>query len=568
MVQTTLRTGRRPPAATAATAVTGLSEEQKKHLCYLWQTHGESPYLYSSSTSSNSMEDGTYQMVQRLHRFLVATFTSTGREQQSSPRTLEALRRVFFFTAQGTRFQTLKACIDIDHPKVICFDYQSFNDELDVYETEGSVQPSLSKKDDDANSFRFFLHERPHQALPALSCAVALALTTLCGCDETTAASSARNPFTLAAATTTCSSDQQPNANNRQQVIAGLERQELLRTITQAEFLTRLSNVYPKVKMNDVKTSVSNKFLSLRGHVTKVRPKRLRVVASLVQCTKCGLEFDYVFQDGRYTLPTKCEGMKCRATRNFSLVRSTARFVDVQEIKLQEAQDETTGAEAGRQPRHILVELQGADLVDSCHAGDIVRVSGTVRAVNSAFAAGRTGKRAMETSTYQLYITANSIQLEALSSSSSASASKDDSSSSGEYNAKRARQDVGGEGWSSSDGTGSSSAISFGADQLQAIVQLSHADHRMFDLGTRMAFPFDLLVRSICPSIIGHDMVKAGILLALLGGTPPAVEVKTKKSNQFSIRTNSHVLIVGDPGMGKVRSVVFRYLLLALDLLS
>jgi DNA helicase MCM8 len=313
--------------------------------------------------------------------------------------------------------------------------------------------------------------------------------------------------------------------------------------------------VYPKIKMNDVKTSVSNHFLSLRGHVTKVRPKRLRVVASLVQCTKCGLEFDHVFQDGRYTLPTKCEGMKCRATRNFSLVRSTARFVDVQEIKLQEAQDETTGAEAGRQPRHILVELQGADLVDSCHAGDIVRVSGTVRAVNSAFAAGKTGKRAMETSTYQLYITANSIQLEALSSSSTP---KDDSSSSGEYNAKRARQDVGGEG-SAPDGTGSSSAISFGADRLQAIVQLSHADHRMFDLGTRMAFPFDLLVRSICPSIIGHDMVKAGILLALLGGTPPAVEVKAKKSNQFSIRTNSHVLIVGDPGMGKVRCVAFGY---------
>jgi len=70
-------------------------------------------------------------------------------------------------------------------------------------------------------------------------------------------------------------------------------------------------------------------------------------------------------------------------------------------------------------------------------------------------------------------------------------------------------------------------------------------------MSVRMAFPFDLLVRSLCPSIIGHDMVKAGILLGLLGGTPPSSSGLEEVRSGVSIRSNIHCLVVGDPGMGK-----------------
>lgn len=42
-------------------------------------------------------------------------------------------------------------------------------------------------------------------------------------------------------------------------------------------------------------------------------------------------------------------------------------------------------------------------------------------------------------------------------------------------------------------------------------------------------------------------MVKAGLLLTLLGGTPPSVGFMENR-NAYSIRSNSHILIVGDPG--------------------
>lgn len=58
---------------------------------------------------------------------------------------------------------------------------------------------------------------------------------------------------------------------------------------------------------------------------------------------------------------------------------------------------------------------------------------------------------------------------------------------------------------------------------------------------------FDRLVHSLCPGIYRNEVVKAGLVLALLGGTRNPDE---KDSACFS-RADSHVLVVGDPGLGK-----------------
>lgn len=52
---------------------------------------------------------------------------------------------------------------------------------------------------------------------------------------------------------------------------------------------------------------------------------------------------------------------------------------------------------------------------------------------------------------------------------------------------------------------------------------------------------FALLVHSLCPGIYGHEMIKAGLLLSLFGGN----------AKHKGLRDHIHVLIVGDPGLGK-----------------
>lgn len=144
-----------------------------------------------------------------------------------------------------------------------------------------------------------------------------------------------------------------------------------------------------------------------------------------------------------------------------------------------------------------------------------------VAAINTAVAAGKTGKRAKENSTYKLYIQGHSIT----------------TMSESNRNEQRSDKDA-------NDGT---TQVVYNQEQLRNITQLCHADHRYFGLTERRAFPFDLLVRSLCPSIVGHNAVKAGLLLCLLGGTPPLSQAVEKEQ---SIRCNSHILIVGDPGLG------------------
>ncbi|KAK1337281.1 hypothetical protein QTO34_001907 [Cnephaeus nilssonii] len=52
---------------------------------------------------------------------------------------------------------------------------------------------------------------------------------------------------------------------------------------------------------------------------------------------------------------------------------------------------------------------------------------------------------------------------------------------------------------------------------------------------------------SLCPVIFGHELVKAGLALALFGGSQKYADDK----NRIPIRGDPHVLIVGDPGLGK-----------------
>ena len=81
---------------------------------------------------------------------------------------------------------------------------------------------------------------------------------------------------------------------------------------------------------------------------------------------------------------------------------------------------------------------------------------------------------------------------------------------------------------------------------------------------------FSLLVKSLCPSIFGNELVKAGMIMSLFGGTDYRLKQKAdltdfvdydqriddeesddEEYEQSSIRPDIHILIVGEPGLGK-----------------
>jgi DNA helicase MCM8 len=106
-----------------------------------------------------------------------------------------------------------------------------------------------------------------------------------------------------------------------------------------------------------------------------------------------------------------------------------------------------------------------------------------------------------------------------------------------------------------SGGSGVRRDAPFSPQELAAVRGLALSDH---------AFP--LLVHSLCPTIYGHELVKAGLLLGLFGGSstqaqsgrrsgPTAAaddDVSAHSAKDFKVRPDIHVLVVGDPGLGKV----------------
>ena len=65
-----------------------------------------------------------------------------------------------------------------------------------------------------------------------------------------------------------------------------------------------------------------------------------------------------------------------------------------------------------------------------------------------------------------------------------------------------------------------------------------------------------LLLSSFCTIIFGHDLVKMGLLLGLFGGSSAeschgSGTDATSRGESFRTRSDIHVLIVGDPGLGK-----------------
>ncbi|GIY65238.1 DNA helicase MCM8, partial [Caerostris extrusa] len=252
------------------------------------------------------------------------------------------------------------------------------------------------------------------------------------------------------------------------------------------------------LSFQDLKTYNYGKFVTIVGIIVRTSDIKPFCTNIAFICLKCQT-IQICNQDkGSYTQPSRCIGVECHSTNFRTLLKSPlTQTIPWKTVRLQELN--INQDEGGHVPRSIECELH-CQLTETCIPGDVVAVSGILSLNNLNEKKAATSRDAC---TYTLYIKANSVTC------------------------------LKGKNIENKDAI--SNSIHFKTEDLSIIKQI-HSENNLFQL----------MVASLCPNIYGHELIKAGIILALFGGT-----FTDEHEQKFSIRENSHILIVGDPGLGK-----------------
>ncbi|KAF1375446.1 hypothetical protein PFLUV_G00220250 [Perca fluviatilis] len=263
----------------------------------------------------------------------------------------------------------------------------------------------------------------------------------------------------------------------------------------------RLYNYEPLTALRTLRASVFGRLVCVRGTVVRVSNIRPLCTRMAFRCLGCMHTQSLPLQHGKYATPTKCIQPDCRS-RTFAPSRNSpfTHTVDWQIIKVQELMGGEQ-RETGRIPRTVECQLT-SDLCDSCVPGDTVTVTGIVRVTSDGSSRGN-----KDQCMFLLYLEAISVSNTKGKQSKSGQGSLEDRSGGEEFSLK----------------------------ELYAIQEIQSQPDLL-----------RLIVQSLCPVIYGHLLVKAALALVLFGGRQ-----KHTGKNSVPVRGDPHILMVGDPGLGK-----------------
>uniref|UniRef100_A0AAY4CGP3 DNA helicase MCM8 n=1 Tax=Denticeps clupeoides TaxID=299321 RepID=A0AAY4CGP3_9TELE len=258
----------------------------------------------------------------------------------------------------------------------------------------------------------------------------------------------------------------------------------------------RVYNYEPITPLKTLRANLYGKFVAIRGTVVRVSNIKPLCRKMAFTCNSCGDTQSLHMPDGKYTIPTKAKKSSCFLRKfpgnmilklSFCMLNMNYELCRVQELMSDDQR------ESGRIPRTVECELT-QDLVDSCVPGDMVTITGIVKVSNEDGTESNC-KTKKDKCMFLLYIEANSVS-----------------------NSKGQKSKV------SSEPECQGTSVEFSLKDLYAIQEIQAQE--------------DLL------KLI---LVKAGLALALFGGCQKYLDDK----NRIPIRGDPHMLVVGDPGLGK-----------------
>ena len=239
-----------------------------------------------------------------------------------------------------------------------------------------------------------------------------------------------------------------------------------------------------RLMIRDVRSRHLNKMVWTNGVVRQKSDVRPQVTSARFECPSCGNVITVLQHEKKFREPSRCG---CGRKGKFKEL--SKELIDAQGIVLEEAPEELEG---GEQPKRVNVFLKN-DLVSPLNdrrtsPGSKIKVTGWICEVPTSLRDG--GK----STKFDLMFHANHIET--------------------------IEEDF--------------TDIKISKEEEEAIKEIA-----------RDPDVYNRLVRSIAPSIFGHDKTKEALLLQFVGG------VRKERVDGTVTRGDMHVLLVGDPGCGK-----------------
>lgn len=251
-----------------------------------------------------------------------------------------------------------------------------------------------------------------------------------------------------------------------------------------SEIHVRITELPTSLSLRDLRQTNLNCLVRVTGVVTRRTGVFPQLKYVKFDCGKCGLTLGPFFQDTTKELKISfCSG--CESRGPFTVNSEQTVYRNYQKMTLQESPGSVP---AGRLPRHREVILLW-DLIDVAKPGEEIEVTGIYR---NNFDASLNTKNGFPV--FSTVLEANHINKK---------------------------------------------------EDLFAAVRLTEEDEKTIRSMARDDRIAKRIIKSIAPSIYGHDDIKTAIALSLFGGVPKDINRKHR------IRGDINVLLLGDPGTAK-----------------
>lgn len=293
------------------------------------------------------------------------------------------------------------------------------------------------------------------------------------------------------------------------------EQQEIHDLVQEIEgFATRVRpfNLDKVINLRDLNPEDIDKMVSVRGLVIRTTPVIPDMKEAFFRCAVCHHTVRVDIDRGKITEPTVCPREVCASQNSMQIVHNRCGFADKQVIKLQETPDNVPD---GQTP-HSVSLCCFDELVDVCKAGDRVEITGVFR-TNSVRINPR--QRSVK-NIFKTYLDVVHIQ---------------------KVDKRRMGIDVSTIEEELAEQAGNPKS------RTQETRKVSEEEEARIKEVAARPDVYEILARSLAPSIYEMDDVKKGILLQLFGGTNKSFA----KGGSPKYRGDINVLLCGDPSTSK-----------------